>query len=119
MTNGVRSASAAENFEDEAGREISDAEMKCNPFVLAVIRRTVDKHFPNTLADDFADSHAFSEVDRPARGDLIYWSGHVGIVLDPHLKTFIGSQTSTGVDQASYGWGYWAHPLGFLRWQGR
>ncbi len=119
MTDGDRIASAAENYELEAGHEISYAEMQCNQFVVAVLRKSVDKGFPNMKADDFPHSPAFSRVDRPERGDLIHWSGHLGIVLDPHQKIFIGSQTSTGVDSESYAHGYWAHPSCFLRWRGR
>ncbi len=62
-------------------------------------------------------SGLFFPVSIPEAGDLIIWDGHVGIVVDPKLVTFIGAQTSTGVAQTSCTNGYWATRSGkrFLR----
>jgi hypothetical protein len=56
---------------------------------------------------------------------LIHWPGHIGIVLDPDLGIFIGSQTRTGVAEARYkGQSYWngdfngKTPDYFLRFMG-
>ena len=100
-------AQVARDFERLAGKEISYAEMKCNQFVIAVLRQSVAPDFPNILANDFPHSPRFQKVDSPAAGDLVHWPGHIGIVLDPDLGEFIGSQTSTGVDIANYKKGYW------------
>jgi hypothetical protein len=108
-------AQVARDFERSAGREISYAEMKCNQFVIAVLRSSVAADFPNTLANDFQFSPRFQKVDSPAAGDLVHWPGHIGIVLDPDLGEFIGSQTSTGVAIANYKKGYWNGAYGGKR----
>ena len=56
-------------------------------------------------------------VKIPKPGDLVLWGGHVGIVIDHDKRKFIGSQTSTGVAEASYAKGsYWGNRThSFLR----
>jgi len=101
-------ATYARNYERMVGHQISYREMVCNQFVLAVLRGTVAPGFPETLADDFTNSPRFRRVENPQAGDLIHWPGHIGIVLDPDHGIFIGSQTSTGVEEARYkGRSYW------------
>jgi cell wall-associated NlpC family hydrolase len=57
------------------------------------------------------------DIKIPEPGDLVLWAGHVGIVINPDTKTFIGSQSSTGVAESSYAaksyWGKQSHS--FLR----
>lgn len=108
-------AEAAKTYEFRQGREISYGEMKCNQFVLAVLRSTVARDFPNTLADDFQHSPRFMKVNDPKAGDLVHWPGHIGIVLDPDQGIFIGSQTSTGVAESNYKSGYWNGSYGGKR----
>lgn len=108
-------ATVARDFERSANREISYAEMKCNQFVIAVLRASVDPSFPNILANDFPNSPRFQKVDSPAAGDLVHWSGHIGIVLDPDQGDFIGSQSSTGVAISNYKRGYWNGAFGGKR----
>jgi cell wall-associated NlpC family hydrolase len=84
----------------------------CSGFVRAVYHQV----FPEKGLDSrddlnalmFSTTDLFEDVTAPAKGDIICWNGHVGIVYDPDKKEFIGSQTSTGVKVASYGSGYWA-----------
>jgi hypothetical protein len=116
-------AEYARNYERMLGRQISygtgAGQLVCNQFVVAVLRGTVAPDFPMIVANDFLNSPVLRRVDTPAVGDLIHWSGHIGIVTDPDLGMFIGSQTSTGVDEASYKKGYWASSRGtitFLRY---
>jgi len=99
-------AETARNFESFHG-EITYDQMKCNQFVLAVLREAVDPKFPDLRADDFPASGRFAKVESPLRGDLVHWPGHIGIVIDPNRFEFIGSQDSTGVAAASYSKGYW------------
>lgn len=121
---GYEIAQVARNYEQMQGREISYAEMKCNQFVVAVLRASVNPKFPYMLANDFASSPYFQKVTEPQAGDLVHWPGHIGIVLDPDQGTFIGSQTSTGVAEANYKKGYWngsyggKKPDAFLRYTG-
>lgn len=97
----------------------------CSGFV----RNVFDQVFPaKGLAsrDDlnalkFQTEDLFVDTDAPVAGDIVCWNGHVGIVYDEQRHTFIGAQTSTGVDVASYASGYWAttNPVRkFRRWKG-
>jgi hypothetical protein len=127
MARGSELAEAALNYErDHGGHHITygtgRGQMVCNWFVEAVIRETLDKSFPNVLADDFPSTGYFVKVDTPQKGDLVHFPGHIGIVTDPDLGYFIGAQSSTGVAVANYKHGYWAgdyygkKPDYFLRW---
>jgi hypothetical protein len=116
-------ASTAENWETIHG-EVKYRDLDCSHFIVAVIQAAVNRGFPYMVANDFRHSHYFRKVDVPERGDIIHWQhsphGHVGIVIDPASMEFIGSQSSTGVDKARYGSGYWAKhgSITFLRYQG-
>lgn len=115
-------ASTAENYEHHHG-QISYGQMDCSHFVTAVLK-ALDGSFQYMVANDFPHSGRFRHVDHPNRGDIIHWQhsphGHVGIVLNPSAKEFIGSQSSTGVQKANYGSGYWARhgAISFLRYIG-
>ena len=117
-------AQYARDYERLVGHEISYAEMVCNQFVLAVLRKTIAPGIPNMRADEFANSAYFQKTDTPRAGDLVHWPGHIAIVLDPDQGIFIGSQTSTGVAEANYKSGWWSGayhgktPDYFLRYTG-
>ncbi len=126
MADGTDLAQAALNFESTHGGHFAYGtgkhQLVCNQFVEAVIRETLDKSFPEVLADDFNTCGYFKKVDTPQKGDLVHFPGHIGIVTDPDMGFFIGAQTSTGVHVANYKHGYWAgdyngkKPDYFLRW---
>ena len=115
-------ASVAENYELLHG-QIRYSQLDCSHFVAAVLK-SLDSAFPYMVANDFPKSGLFRKVDFPERGDIIHWQasphGHVGIILNPTSKDFIGSQNSTGVAKASYSSGYWARHghITYLRYQG-
>jgi hypothetical protein len=104
--------------------EVEHKDLDCSHFVVAVLRKAVDKSFPNMVSNDFRHSHLFRKVDSPERGDIIHWPhsphGQVGVVLDPVVEEFISSQGSTGVVKARYGSGQWTNhgSITFLRYQG-
>lgn len=115
-------AQTAEDYEQLHGQVAYD-QLKCNQFVLAVLREAIDPEFPDMMANDFPRSAKFTPTSNPQRGDLVHWSGsphgHIGIITNVEQKRFIGSQSSTGVDSASYGERYWGKtrpPDVFLRY---
>lgn len=113
-------ADAAEQWMRTHGH-VSHDEIDCSHFVTAVLQASVAPGFAYLTADGFLSSGLFTRVDQPARGDLVHWPGHVAIILDPIAGTFIGSQSSTGVDVANYKYGpYWARRQNrvFLRYVG-
>lgn len=94
----------------------------CSHLVYQVHKEAgIDYAFTTTTQD--WQKAGFHEVTDPQIGDLILWSpadgnsfGHVGIVIDPENKIFIGAQTP--VEKASYATGrYWGRrPYIFLRY---
>jgi hypothetical protein len=94
-------ATAAESWMTLHGH-VSHDMVDCSHFVVAVLQGSVAPGFRYIVADEFMTSPSFYRVDTAEAGDLVHWPGHIAIVLDPAQGTFIGSQTSTGVDKTSY-----------------
>jgi lipoprotein Spr len=100
----------------------------CSHFVYQVLnaartRVAADGSFSTQLVDyrstsAMENSGVWLPTQLPQPGDLVMWDGHVGVVLDPAAGRFIGAQTSTGVNEASYATGYWSQRSGrrFLRY---
>lgn len=94
-------ASAAESWMRQHGHVSHDV-TDCSHFVVAVLNASDAPGFRYIQADEYLTSPSFYRVDAPEAGDLVHWPGHIAVVLDPAAGTFIGSQTSTGVDTANY-----------------
>jgi len=112
-------ASAAEHWMTVHGH-VSHSQVDCSHFVAAVLQAAGVSGFKYITANEYTHSHYFRKVDTAEAGDIVHWPGHVAIVIDPATGTFIGSQTSTGVDKSSYKSNpYWSHrnPRTFLRLQ--
>ena len=97
----------------------------CSHFVQNILEKATRRRFDYIQANDYPRSSHFMQVDHPSRGDIVFWHetphGHVGVVLDPHIGLFIGSQSTHGVGTARYSSSYWAHHGGgpkFLRYVG-
>lgn len=54
----------------------------------------------------YAGNKSFARVRFPHAGDLIVWSGHMGIIVDP-LKHSFYSLVSTGLEEQDYEAPYW------------
>lgn len=113
-------ATAAESWMSTHGH-VSHDEVDCSHFVTAVIKASDSPGFRYITADEFMSSPHFYRVDAPEAGDLVHWPGHIAVVIDPAMGTFIGSQSSTGVAKTSYKTNpYWSgrsHRT-FLRYSG-
>jgi hypothetical protein len=99
--NSTAIASAAQNWMYKHGH-VSHDDIDCSSFVADVLRESVAPGFKPMMADEFMHSNQFMKVEIPEPGDLVHWSGHIAIVIDPAEGTFIGSQSSTGVAKSSY-----------------
>jgi cell wall-associated NlpC family hydrolase len=79
----------------------------CSHFVHAVYSQ-IFPTFQYRMAQEYLADKSFSEISAPRAGDLIVFPStskygpHVGIVTDGTTRTFIGSQSSTGVKETSY-----------------
>lgn len=95
----------------------SKAGIDCSHFVWQVYKAVVFPDMPYIFSDPSRDGSYFKRIDKAQvlKGDLVVWSGHIGIVVDPIQSTFIGAQTSTGVAGAFYGSGHWANVQYFLQ----
>ncbi len=94
-------ASAAESWMRTHGHVSHDV-TDCSHFVVAVLNASDAPGFRYIRADEYLTSPSFYRVDAPEAGDLVHWPGHIAVVIDPMAGTFIGSQTSTGVDIANF-----------------
>ncbi len=100
----------------------SNKGIDCSHFVLRVFRAAVDSAFIYGTASQLQNSNRFVTVSIPKNGDLVFWKGHVAIVIDAASGKFAGAQSSTGVAVANYKTGYWAgscggcKPLAFRRY---
>jgi cell wall-associated NlpC family hydrolase len=80
----------------------------CSHFVFSIYSQAVPG-FGYRMAREYLNDSKFAVVANPQAGDIIVFpryrgsDDHVGIVTDPQSKMFIGSQTSTGVAETSYG----------------
>ena len=95
---------------------LDDAFMDCSEFVYQSYRNAGFLDFP--AINSHAMARQFKTITDPQPGDIVYWPrGHVGIVADATLGTFLGAQSS-GLARASYKTGYWAMQSGrqFLRY---
>lgn len=85
----------------------------CSHFVYAVYNR-VFEGYDYRMASQYLNDSTFAPTKSPLVGDLIVFpsvkglSAHVGILTDVDGSKFIGSQSSTGVKEASFAPGtYW------------
>ena len=90
----------------------SNQGIDCSHFVYEVFKAEVDPEMVYAATSGLLTSTAFADVLMPQTGDLVFWPGHVAIVVDGPGGNFIGAQTSTGVAQASFTKGYWAGQYG-------
>jgi cell wall-associated NlpC family hydrolase len=85
----------------------------CSHFVYAVYS-TVFDGYDYRMTDDYLRDADFSLTKSPIVGDVIVFvaaggaSAHMGIITDVRARKFIGSQSTTGVKEASFAPGsYW------------
>jgi cell wall-associated NlpC family hydrolase len=90
-------------------------QLDCSHFVWNVFKRFFPA-FPYMPSGSYLTSPVFRQVASPQPADLVVWDGHVAIMVNPAVGSFIGSQTSTGVNITSFQNEYWRQrpPLGYL-----
>lgn len=99
------------------GLQIHETSLDCSHFVNSLFEAIGLGYDYQPSRVLYRGTEAFKRTYRPQTGDLIVWTGHVGIVVDPEAKTFV-SALRTGVKVAAYTSRYWkrkGHPR-FLRY---
>jgi hypothetical protein len=88
------------------GKRIRHTRLDCSHLVHQLYQRA-------GLAYEYVNSEqlydgmpGFRQVEEPVAGDIVVWRGHMGVVVDPLLHSFL-SGLRTGVRVAAYDSNYW------------
>jgi len=88
------------------GKRIHHTRLDCSHLVHDLYRRA-------GIAYEYVNSEqlydgvpGFRQVEEPVAGDIIVWRGHMGVIVDPLLHSFL-SGLRTGVKIAEYDSRYW------------
>jgi len=97
---------SARNKVLRVGKRIHHTRLDCSHLVHDLYRRA-------GIAYEYVNSEqlydgvpGFRQVEEPVAGDIIVWRGHMGVVVDPLLHSFL-SGLRTGVKIAEYDSRYW------------
>jgi len=111
---------SARNKVLRVGKRIHHTRLDCSHLVHDLYRRA-------GIAYEYVNSEqlydgvpGFRQVEEPVAGDIIVWRGHMGVIVDPLLHSFL-SGLRTGVKIAEYDSRYWKNrgvPR-FFRYTGR
>jgi hypothetical protein len=93
---------------------MSHDDLDCSHFVYKVYSHFIPS-FPYMPSSDFLSSPLLETPSEVLAADFVIWPGHVALIVDPSYRSFIGSQTSTGVAIATFSNGYWEQrkPISF------
>lgn len=97
---------SARNKVLRVGKRIRHTRLDCSHLVHDLYRRA-------GIAYEYVNSEqlydgvpGFRQVEEPVEGDIIVWHGHMGVIVDPLLHSFL-SGLRTGVKIAEYDSRYW------------
>jgi cell wall-associated NlpC family hydrolase len=97
---------SARNNVLRVGKRIHHTRLDCSHLVHDLYRRA-------GIAYEYVNSEqlydgvpGFRQVEEPVAGDIIVWRGHMGVIVDPLLHSFL-SGLRTGVKIAEYDSRYW------------
>jgi cell wall-associated NlpC family hydrolase len=97
---------SARNKVLRVGKRIHHTRLDCSHLVHDLYRRA-------GIAYEYVNSEqlydgvpGFRQVEEPVAGDIIVWRGHMGVIVDPLLHSFL-SGLRTGVKIAEYDSRYW------------
>lgn len=94
-----------------------DRRQDCSHLVHAIYSRAGFSYPYASSSDLYSGTGGFQRVTRPHPGDLVVWSGHVGIVVNPAQRVFF-STLRRGPGTDNYGAEYWKQrgPARFYRY---
>src|SRR5215471_16800491 len=83
-----------------------ESETDCSHFVHDVYEQAGFPYDYVSSRELYIGNTNFTRVHKPQAGDLVVWSGHIGIVIDPQEHSFFSSVRS-GPDTQFYDSPYW------------
>jgi cell wall-associated NlpC family hydrolase len=88
------------------GKRIRHTQLDCSHLVHELYQRAGLKYEYVNSEQLYEGTPGFRQVDEPVAGDIIVWHGHMGVIVDPLLHSFL-SALRTGVKIAAYDSNYW------------
>jgi cell wall-associated NlpC family hydrolase len=105
--NSARDALAsARNKVLRVGKRIHHTRLDCSHLVHDLYRRAGIAYEYVNSEQLYDGAPGFRQVEEPVAGDIIVWRGHMGVIVDPLLHSFL-SGLRTGVKIAEYDSRYW------------
>jgi cell wall-associated NlpC family hydrolase len=89
-----------------AGKRIRHTQLDCSHLVHELYQRAGLKYDYVNSEQLYDGIPGFRQVDEPVAGDIIVWRGHMGVIVDPLLHSFLSS-LRTGVKISAYDSSYW------------
>jgi cell wall-associated NlpC family hydrolase len=97
---------SARNKVLRAGKRIHHTRLDCSHLVHDLYRRAGIAYEYVNSEQLYEGVPGFRQVEEPVAGDIIVWRGHMGVIVDPLLHSFL-SGLRTGVKIAEYDSRYW------------
>ncbi len=89
-----------------AGKKLRHTTLDCSHLVHELYQRAGLKYEYVNSEQLYEGTPGFRQVEEPVAGDIIVWRGHMGVIVDPLLHSFLSS-LRTGVKIAAYDSNYW------------
>jgi cell wall-associated NlpC family hydrolase len=97
---------SARNKVLRVGKRIRHTRLDCSHLVHDLYRRAGISYEYVNSEQLYEGVPGFRQVEEPVAGDIIVWRGHMGVIVDPLLHSFL-SGLRTGVKIAEYDSRYW------------
>jgi cell wall-associated NlpC family hydrolase len=97
---------SARNKVLRVGKRIHHTRLDCSHLVHDLYRRAGIAYEYVNSEQLYEGVPGFRQVEEPVAGDIIVWRGHMGVIVDPLLHSFLSGLRS-GVKIAEYDSRYW------------
>jgi cell wall-associated NlpC family hydrolase len=90
----------------KVGKKLRHTRLDCSHLVHELYQRAGLKYEYVNSEQLYDGMPGFRQVEEPVAGDIIVWRGHMGVIVDPLLHSFL-SGLRTGVKISAYDSNYW------------
>lgn len=88
------------------GKKLGHTRLDCSHLVHDLYQRAGLSYEYVNSEELYDGIPGFRQVDEPVAGDIIVWRGHMGVIVDPLVHSFL-SGLRTGVKISAYDSNYW------------